>query len=167
MEKIHSSKPILTPEQAKLRLERDVAAAHERYENELKRYEQYGRDWQPPQLSAAKQRALDIKALRDTGLTFQVIGQRLGISKSRASQLCQDAEKIKNAHGFKRELSTRAYNVCRNACYSETGEWAPEIDPQIVATAGQSALMKMYNSGAITVSEIAGWLRSKGLTLAP
>lgn len=155
----------LTPEQAKQRLDEDVAAAHRRYEERLAKFKQLEAELARPQeFTAADLRAFRAAELRHAGMPYRKIGEQMGISTARARQLALKADRIKKTHADRDGLSVRAYNVLRGHGIVCRGQ---KLNPEAVATLSMSGLLEIGNCGNKTVAEVTTWLKTKGFDLIP
>lgn len=154
---------ILTPEQSQKLLEQDIEAAEARHRRRISKYAETHTEFKPRGFSPAEKRCLDAANLRSReNLTLQELGQRLGVSTSRANQLCLRAKRIEERPQARVELTTRTYYCLLNRLHP-----AKEVTPEAVATLGQKKLLEIPNFGPHSLTEVMQWLHSKGFGLNP
>jgi hypothetical protein len=160
---------IITREQADAKLQEEIAEAKRRHKNRLIRIaEMNAKAARPPEempesKSAARYRnALE---MRRTGKTFREIGDALGVTGGRASQMCERAERMEQADKAGYGLSVRAINTLACALNLSTHDLTPELVARELTI---KKLTEVPNAGVKTINEIRLWLlKQHGLSLRP
>jgi hypothetical protein len=161
---------VLTIEEAKTRLDQDIAKAHDLYERRVARIREMeqrplpepgksngGKDW------SRYEQAL---SLREGGAKLSEVGQALGVSVSRARMMIKSAERHRSMVRADRpmgQLPIRAYNILVAALGKRRGS---DFTRQEVATTITLRQLKdINNCGAGTINAIRRWLQQDDLDL--
>jgi len=161
------SQNIFTEEDARQRLDADVAKAHDLYNRRLARLRDAnarhlagpgksntGKDWSRYETAFR---------LRNEGMKLKDVANHLGVSVTRASQMVETHKRraalSKNPDSPDSALAFRTQTILRN----ELGR--TDYSKSDVANLSISALKKASGCGPTTINDIRLWLREGGLDL--
>ena len=108
-----------------------------------------------------KARRIHVWKLRQDGLTFRAIGERIGVSAGRAAQLVALGDKAANCHEPADELSPRTLNCLR----AMKEFWVEVPTPEKVAAIPVEVLLTAKNFGKKSAAELRAWCQRHGFAI--
>jgi hypothetical protein len=137
---------MMRPDEAKKRLDAEIKAATERYQNRIAAWEarpvKEEPEWSPMKPDPRWKQAL---AMRARGLSYKAIGDAFGVSAQTAKGLHVKAERYEAAPETSRSLSVRAMNGILIALGEKPPPWGSRyqtsIAPEMVANLTAKGLL--------------------------